>query len=631
LIFSSDKTQLSVLSGNKKAWPVYLSIGNISKSVRRRPSQRAMLLVGYIPVTDLRCIKGKEARKRKSWELFHACMAEITAPLRAASTRGEEMVCADGSVRRVYPILAAYVADFPEQCLVACTSNSRCPICTVPLKERGAYGPDPPLRTKHDILSAFNLQKRGYLTRMKKLGFRPTRPFWANLPFVNGSACITPDLLHQLHKGVFKSHLVKWCAELLGEEEVDRRLAGMTRHEGIRHFGNGISKLSQWTGNESKAVMKVYLSALAGTGHSEAVGVARSLIDFMYRSHLPQMDEGDLAELEASLAEFHDYKDIFRSTGVLATLRLFNDIPKIHMLRHYAYFIRELGTTDGYNTEVPERLHIDYVKVGYRASNKVNPTQQMAKHLQRREAWAMLRALLEELGVVPKRKVGARNQMIDLDFDVVEGDVDVDEDEVEVEQEQEGQRDGEGQGEGRAGGEDGEDEDQDEDEGEAEVLGPRGRGGHEETYHPMPAIKIAKRPPRRMRACDLIDTQSAPDLLRAVSQFLSPLLPFDPSRLIDGNSIFPVWTRCSLLHDPLPFAPLLGPKVDKLRAFPASHDDDDRVKRQESFDTVLVDLKNRLNGVHREFPPYFVYHFPNCERTQDTELDVSARSSSHFV
>ncbi|KIK19886.1 hypothetical protein PISMIDRAFT_13369 [Pisolithus microcarpus 441] len=34
IILLSDKTSLSVFSGNKKAWLVYLTIGNISKDIR---------------------------------------------------------------------------------------------------------------------------------------------------------------------------------------------------------------------------------------------------------------------------------------------------------------------------------------------------------------------------------------------------------------------------------------------------------------------------------------------------------------------------------------------------------------------------------------------------------------------
>jgi hypothetical protein len=96
------------------------------------------------------------------------------------------------------------------------------------------------------------------------------------------------------------------------------------------------------------------------------------------------------------LAEFHNLTDIFVTKGAVTTKHGWNDIPKLHMLIHYAHMIREYGTTDGFNTESSERLHIDYVKLGYRASNKVEPVQQMIIYLQQREAWAMLRQSLED-------------------------------------------------------------------------------------------------------------------------------------------------------------------------------------------------------------------------------------------
>ncbi|KAL1663369.1 hypothetical protein GGF50DRAFT_57064 [Schizophyllum commune] len=211
VILATDKTQLSTFSGDKQAWPVYLTIGNIAKDVRRQPSSHATILIGYLPVSKLTCFHEKE-RSLQGYRLFHKCMSILVESLVKAGSDGVDMVCADGWVRRVHPILAAYVADYPEQCLVCCIRENSCPRCTVCPSERGSSSAHTRVRTQSEAMTILQAQAEGKSPpEFVELNMRAVKPFWADLPHTDIFSCITPDLLHQVHKGVFKEHLAKWA------------------------------------------------------------------------------------------------------------------------------------------------------------------------------------------------------------------------------------------------------------------------------------------------------------------------------------------------------------------------------------------------------------------------------------
>ena len=385
VLIASDKTQLTNFSGDKTAYPVYLTIGNIAKGIRRQPSERATILLGYLPVPKLLCCSEK-LRKIRNYEVFHECVGRLLRPLVQAGHDGTTVVCSDGKKRHIYPIVAGFIGDYPEQCLVACCMQNRCPKGLVGRDQRGDNAPCEPrdpvatLRTIHGAMAGNSAAIEQF--ELNGLNAIPN-PFWKDLPHCDIFAAITPDILHQLHKGVFHSHLVSWCDSLMAKGELDRRFMSMATHPSLRHFSRGITHIKQWTGNEQKMMEKVFIGAISGAVEDERViTAARALLDFISLAQLHTHTDTILAQMTEALDAFHRKKAVFIENDV----RTHFNIPKLHSLLHYVSSIRSIASLDGCDTELPERLHIDCTKKGYRASNKKGYTKQMVVWLARQES-----------------------------------------------------------------------------------------------------------------------------------------------------------------------------------------------------------------------------------------------------
>ena len=100
VIISTDKTQLTQFSGNKAAYPVYMTLGNLPKVLRHKPSEHACVLIGYLSVDKID-VSGLSEKKQRALvqQLFHASVRMILKPLIEAGRNGIDVTGGDGKVR----------------------------------------------------------------------------------------------------------------------------------------------------------------------------------------------------------------------------------------------------------------------------------------------------------------------------------------------------------------------------------------------------------------------------------------------------------------------------------------------------------------------------------------------------
>jgi hypothetical protein len=107
----------------------------------------------------------------------------------------------------------------------------------------------------------------------------------------------------------------------------------------------------------------------------------RAILKFVFLAQYPIHSTITLRMMEAALTSFHHNKHIFVSLGISTHF----NIPKFYFASHYVRHIKLFGTTDNFNTEYTECLHIDLAKDAYRATNRKDEYSQMTIWLEWKE------------------------------------------------------------------------------------------------------------------------------------------------------------------------------------------------------------------------------------------------------
>ncbi|KAF8259589.1 hypothetical protein EI94DRAFT_1813094 [Lactarius quietus] len=187
---------------------------------------------------------------------------------------------------------------------------------------------------------------------------------------------LAPDLLYQIITGAFKDYVVTWVEKYILQTypkaqaecilaDIDRRIAVVPSFPGLRHFYQGRG-FKQWTGDDSKGLMKVYLPAIAGHVPAWMVQAVAALINFCYLVRRNVIDEDTLTAIDHALHRFHDHREIFHDLGVSPEGFSF---PRLHSMVHYSFLITQFGAPNGLCSSITKSKHIKTIKHTIRRSN----------------------------------------------------------------------------------------------------------------------------------------------------------------------------------------------------------------------------------------------------------------------
>ncbi|KAG8734593.1 hypothetical protein FRC10_011640 [Ceratobasidium sp. 414] len=381
VIFSSDKTHLMHYSGDVKVHTLYILLGNIIKDARAQTSKCTWMLLAYIPIckweTTLKQVDLRSKAHKStlpgilSRRLFHICMEIICQPLRKLTMH--EIIDPQGNVRLIFYVLLAYLADLEEQYMIATLDKTT----TNDFGSPEAH----PMRTSQSILEGIRrVQEQQHpnadpyqfsLGAGKEWLGDVEYPFWAELPF--------------------------WNTYSIGEDEMNAHMKAQVPYSGSWVFQKGVTHISQMSGKEHRALLKVHLSVIANSSAKysrELTEATRALVNYIYYAQLPSHTELTLQAYKATYKEFHRCKDVWiknRSRrGEKTVLDHFN-IPKLHAGHHMTDQIQAKGTADNFSTETVEHMHVDTIKEAYPATNKKDWEKQTLRWLTRRKKITELR------------------------------------------------------------------------------------------------------------------------------------------------------------------------------------------------------------------------------------------------
>ncbi|KAK0432234.1 hypothetical protein EV421DRAFT_2024116 [Armillaria borealis] len=338
VIAGSDKMTISMATGQNEYYPVYITNGIIHNNIWH-VHRDGVSLLAFLSISKNHEHQDSAEFRAFRRELFHGSLREIFESLHVGMETPQILRYGDGHYRRTIFGPGPYIADYPEQVLLACIVQGWCTASHYNLDGPGGR------RTHEHTAACFHAMS--------------SKELWDNYGIIDG---------------IMTANTPPEAAAILAD--IDCRIAAVPPFPG-RGF-------KQWTGDDSKALMKVYLPAIAGHVPPQMVRVLAVFMEFCYYVRRSVIDEDTLLKIDATVMLFHKEREIFHTVGVhkdevcsdSTHVDAFS-LPQQHALSHYRHLIQEFGAPNGLCSSITESKHIKAVKEPWRRSNHFEALGQM--------------------------------------------------------------------------------------------------------------------------------------------------------------------------------------------------------------------------------------------------------------
>ncbi|KAG1877321.1 hypothetical protein F4604DRAFT_1924397 [Suillus subluteus] len=380
IILASDKIPITRMMGGLEMHPIFLTIGNIQSEVRIKATAHAWHCVGFIPIPKFDAHPDYQTLLHS--HLFHKCMDMIFTRCKVAMKVGEYMPDPMGYIQHCFTPLVAYTADLPEAQLVACVSKSVSPVTMATQSDFGSADLHPPQTGQHTLTLIYDLSKcvdpcniPRFQAKAKSLMLSGAHQlFWRDWRFADPCRMLPGKLLHTCHK-FYGDHALKWCKEVVGEEELDACYKAHHKRVGTHHFGSGISHISQMTCQEHCNIERTMIATIAGATNAtpDFVHAICALTKFFYQAQSPIHTDSSITSMVQSLDRFHCLKQGILNAGAQrgkrgAIKNFF--IPKMELFHSFAGSIKALGGLIQYSADVSEQLLITHCKFPFERTSR---------------------------------------------------------------------------------------------------------------------------------------------------------------------------------------------------------------------------------------------------------------------